>query len=104
MKESGMKRITTVLKESEAVAVRKAVCMAGAERIVITPLPYRICGVDQFDIYSEQMAVESCKRVRLDVTANDIHHGGIIFAIRRVVRTGRVILTSCHDILPKRTA
>lgn len=31
-----MKRITVVLKESEAMAVRKAVCVAGGERIVIT--------------------------------------------------------------------
>ena len=47
-----MKRITTMLRESEAMAVRKAVCVAGGDRIVITPIPYRMCGVDMVDIYT----------------------------------------------------
>ena len=41
-----MKRITTVLQESEAMAVRKAVCISGAEPIVITTVQYWMCGVD----------------------------------------------------------
>ncbi|MEJ1958211.1 MAG: hypothetical protein WDM70_01090 [Nitrosomonadales bacterium] len=49
-----MKRITTVLKESEVMAVRKAVCIAGAERVEITPLPYRMCGIDH-DGYSQRV-------------------------------------------------
>ena len=69
-----MKRITTVLKESEAMTVRKAVCaIAGAERVVITPIPYRMCGVDMVDSYSEKIIAESCKQVRLDVTARRQH-------------------------------
>ena len=99
-----MKRITTELKESDVMAVRKAVCMAGAERIVITPLPYQMCGVDMLDIHSEQIAEKSGKHVRLEVTVNDIHQDGIISAIRRVVRAGRIVFASRHDILPKRTA
>ena len=45
-----MKRITTVLKESEAMAVRKAVCVAGGERVVITPMPQRLCALSLIHI------------------------------------------------------
>ena len=34
----------------DAMAVRKAVCVAGAERVVLLPLTYRMCGVDMVDI------------------------------------------------------
>lgn len=44
-----MKCIITLLREFEAMAVRKAVCIAGAERIVITLLPYRVGGIDMMD-------------------------------------------------------
>jgi hypothetical protein len=66
-----MKRITTVLRGSEAMIVRRAVYVAGGERVVITPLPYRMCGVDMVDIYSEKRIRESDKQVRLDVTSDD---------------------------------
>lgn len=92
-----MQRITTVLKETEAAAVRKAVCMAGAERIVITPLPYRMCGVDMLDIYSEQMAAEAGKQVRLDVTADNSRSGSIVSAIRRIAHAGRIILSDMQS-------
>ena len=97
-----MKRITTVLRESEAMAVRKAVCMAGGDRIVITPIPYRMCGVDMVDIYSEKKIAESCKRVRLDVTADDSRSGGVVSAIRKIAHAGKIGFASLHDKLPKR--
>jgi L-lactate utilization protein LutC len=99
-----MKRITTVLKVSEAMAVRKAVCVAGGERVVITPLPYRMCGVDMVDIYSEKVAAESDKHVRLDVTADDSHYGSIVSAIQRIAHAGRIVLASRPDMLPRRAA
>ena len=100
-----MKRITTVLRESEATAVRKAVCMAGGERVVIAPIPYWMCGVDMVDIYSEKkMAAELHKYVRLDVTADDSKSGRIVSAIRRISHTGRIALASLHNKLPKRAA
>ena len=49
-----MKRITTVLDESDAAVVRRAVCIAGGERVVLTPLPLRMCGVDALDMESEK--------------------------------------------------
>jgi hypothetical protein len=99
-----MKRITTVLKESEAMAVRKAVCIAGAERVVITPLPYRMCGIDMMDIHSEMIAAESGKHVRFDVTTDDNRSGSIVSTIRRIAHAGRIILASRQDMLPKRAA
>jgi hypothetical protein len=51
-------RITTVLKESEAIAVRKAACSSGAECIVITPVPYWMRGVNMEDTYSNQRMAE----------------------------------------------
>ena len=41
-----MKRITTVLRESEAMAVRKAVCVAGGECVVITAIPQRLSPIE----------------------------------------------------------
>ncbi len=99
-----MKRITVVLKESEAMAVRKAVCVAGGERIVITPIPYWMCGVDMVDIYSERRIHESNRQVRLDVTADDSMAGSIVAIIRRIAHAGRIVLASRHDLLPKRAA
>jgi nitrogen regulatory protein PII len=99
-----MKRITTVLKESEVMAVRKAVCIAGAERVVITPLPYQMCGIDMMDIFSEQMATESDKQVRLDVTADNSHFNSVFSIIRKIAHTGKIIFASRHDMLPKRAA
>lgn len=99
-----MKRITTVLKESEAMAVRKAVCIAGAEHIVITPLPYRMCGIDMMDLFSERMASESEKQVRLDVTADNSHFNSVFSIIRKIARAGKIILAPRQDALPKRAA
>ena len=90
-----MKRITTELNESEAMTVRKAVCaIAGAERVVITPLPYRMCGADMVDIYSEKIYANSCKRVRLEVMADDGMAGSIVAVIRKIAHAGRIMLAS----------
>lgn len=90
-----MKRITTVLKESEAINVRKAVCaIAGAEHIVITPIPYRMCGADMVDLYSEKIIAESRKQVRLDVTADDSIAACIVVAIRKIANAAKIVLAS----------
>ena len=96
-----MKRITTVLKESEAMAVRKAVCIAGAERIVLTPLPYRMCGIDMMDMYSERVAAESDKQVRLDVTADKSHFNSVFSIIRKIAHAGKIILVPRQEALPE---
>ena len=91
-KEDEMKRITAVLRESEVMAVRKAVCVAGGDRVVITPLPYRICGIDLME------AAGLNKYVQLDVTAVNSLSGNVVSAIRRVAQTGSIVLASCRDL------
>ena len=96
-----MKRITTVMKESEAMAVRKAVSIAGADRIVITPLPYRMCGIDMMDMYSERGVPESDKQVRLDVSADNSHFNSVFSIIRKIAHAGKIILAPRREALPE---
>ena len=100
-----MKRISTVVNESEALTVRKAVCaIAGAERVVITPIPYRMCGADMVDLYSEKAFAEPCKQVRFDVMANDSMAGSVVAVIRRIAHAGSIVLASRHDRQSKHSA
>ena len=92
-----MKRITTVLKESEAMAVRKAVCVAGGERIVITPMPHSLCDIDLEEWHCEQSAIPKDVHVRFEVTADDSHYSGIVSAIQRIAHVGKIALASRHD-------
>lgn len=100
-----MKRITTELNESEAMTVRRAVCaIAGAERVVITPIPYRMCGVDMVDVYSEKIFASPRKRVRLEVMADDSMAGSIVAVIRKIAHAGSVMLASRLDRQPRQAA
>ncbi|MFA6922576.1 MAG: hypothetical protein WC216_12100 [Gallionella sp.] len=92
-----MKRITTLLRESEAMAVRKAVCVAGGECVVITPIPLRLCAIELEDCRCEQSAAQRDAHVRLEVTADDSHYDGIISAILRIANVGKIDLASRHD-------
>ncbi|MGB8076748.1 MAG: hypothetical protein WCF09_02590 [Gallionella sp.] len=94
-----MKRITTVLKESEAMAVRKAVCVAGGERVVITPMPQRPSAVDPEKWDCGQSVAEKDVHVRLEVTADDSHSGSIVSAIQRIAHAGKIVLASRDDRL-----
>ena len=89
-----MQRFGTTLKEFETTAVRKVVCVAGAARVVITPIPYWMCGVDAMDLYSEKRMSSLNKQARLNVTADDSRSKRIVSAIQRIVHAGRVVLTS----------
>lgn len=99
-----MKRITTVLKESEVMAVRKAVCVAGGERVVITPMPQSLCAIDLEDWHWKQSVAQKDVHVRLEVTADDIHYGSIVSAIQRIAHIGKIDLASRHDKPHKCTA
>jgi len=92
-----MKRITTVLRESEASAVRKAVCVAGGESVMITPMPQRLSAIELEDCHCEQSASIREMHVRLEVTSDDMHYDGIVTAILRVANVGKIDLASRHD-------
>lgn len=94
-----MKRITTVLRESEAMAVRKAVCVAGGECVVITSMPQRLCAIELGERHCEQPAAQREVHVRLEVTADDSCYGGIVSAILRIANVGKIELASRHDRL-----
>lgn len=99
-----MKRITTVFNEPEVMTARKAVCIAGAEHIVITPLAYQLCGDEMMDIYSEKRMTESGKQVQLDVTSENSRSGSIVSAIRKITHAGIICLASRHDSPAGRSA
>lgn len=92
-----MKRITTVLRESEATAVRKAVCVAGGERVVITPMAQHLSAIELEDCHCERSATRREEHVRFEVTADDLHYDGIVSAILRVAKVGKIDLASRHD-------
>ena len=92
-----MKRITTVLRESEAMAVRKAVCVAGGECVTIIPMPQRLCAIDIEERCREQPASPREVHVRLEVTADDSHSGGIVSAIQSIAHAGKIVLATRHD-------
>lgn len=99
-----MKRITTLLRESEAMAVRKAVCVAGAECVVITPISQRLSVIDPWLWHGEQSSAQRDVHVRLEVTADDSHFGGIVSAIRRITHVREIDLASRHDMRLNRAA
>lgn len=90
-----MKRIITLLRESEAMAVRKAVCVAGAERVVISPITQNPCAINPWLWQGDQSSAQM--HVRLEVTADDSHCGGIVSAIQRISHVGQIDLASLHD-------
>ncbi len=99
-----MKRITTVLSESEATIVRKAVCVAGGEQVVITPIPCGVHAVDIADIRAKNTIHEPCKQVRFDVTAEDGMAGRVIEVIRGTAHAGRIDLASFQHCAHRRAA
>jgi len=94
-----MKRITTVLRESEAMAVRKAVCVAGGERVVITPMSQRLCAIELGTWRCEHSAASEEMHVRLEVTADDSHYDGIVSTILRMAHVWKIDLASRPDRL-----
>jgi nitrogen regulatory protein PII len=88
-----MQRISTVLQESEVMAVRKAVCAEGADRVVITPIPYWLCGMDTVDLYSDKKSAKLDKKVRLEVTADTRQSERIVSAIQRTVHAGKFVFS-----------
>jgi hypothetical protein len=92
-----MQRICSILRGSDAIAVRKAVCITGDARVVISPIPYWICGVDAMDSYSEKRMKELDKLERFDVTADDSRSNRIVSAIQRVVHAGKTVLATSQS-------
>jgi nitrogen regulatory protein PII len=101
-----MKRITTVLRASEAATVRKAVCLAGAERVAITPVPHRESAIQLADWRWDASASGQPDPVRLDVVVDDTHSDGVVSAILSTARVGKienvVSVASKTNVVPHR--
>lgn len=80
-----MKRITLILKTSEVIAVRKAACIAGAERIVAHPISHR----ESVWFSSPHVSAED-ELVRLDVMVVDSQFDEVISAILKTARLGKI--------------
>jgi nitrogen regulatory protein PII len=85
-----MKRISVILRATEAMAVRKAVCAAGGDRVVITPIAQRACATELADWYCGTSAGKCENHVRLDVTADDCYADTIVGAIVSTAHTGKI--------------
>jgi hypothetical protein len=89
-----MQRITTLLKESEADAVRNAVCIGGGKMIVITPVPR---SHDAWQWRDGQGAAQREDFVRLEVMSDECHSNGVISAIKKTSNSGKIILVFNQD-------
>ena len=80
-----MKRITLVLKTSEVMAVRKAACIAGADRIAAHPISHResVC-------FSSRHVSADDEFVRLDVMVVDKNSDEVVSAILKTARVGKI--------------
>jgi len=85
-----MKRISVVLKTSDVTAVRKALPTAGGTRVVITPMPRRVCAVELVDWLCGTPLGESDDHVRLDVTVDDSLSDRVISAILATAHVGKI--------------
>lgn len=94
-----MKRITIVLKASEVTAVRKAVCAAGGNRIVIAPVSSRNA-VELMDWNCGLPVSAQDDQVRLDVTVDNEYSDGVISAIFSSAHVGKIETIA---LLPART-
>jgi hypothetical protein len=90
MKEIGMKRIATLVRESEAMAVRKAACIAGAESVVITPITTHACVINSWLWNGEPSSSPKDVHVRFEVRTDERHYSGIVSAIKRAVHVGNI--------------
>lgn len=95
-----MKRITTLLRESEAMTVRNAICIVGGKSVVITPISQTLCAIDPLQWRGDQSSAQNEMHVRFEVTADDSHHRSIASAIKRTSHSGRIIVVFNHGMRP----
>jgi nitrogen regulatory protein PII len=85
-----MRRIRIVLKESDVTAVRKAVCCAGGDRVVVTPRPHRVCAAELADWYCGTPFAQRDDQVSLEVLAEDDRADAVVSAIVATAHVGKI--------------
>ena len=85
-----MKLITTVLKSSEVGNVRKAVTVAGAERVVVSMLVRRNRAIELGDWYDSSVSAGQDDPVRVEVMVDDNQADSVVSAIIATARFGKI--------------
>ena len=85
-----MKRITTVLKSSEVGCVRKAVTVAGAERVVVSMLVRTNRAAELGDWYGSGVVSRQDEPVRVEVMVDDNQADSVISAIIATAQCGKI--------------
>jgi len=95
-----MNKITTLVKTSEVMPVRRALFEAGSQRIVVTPLTHREWDAALSDWYcGKQLRCEDAP-VRLDIWVESSHTDAIVSAFMRTASVGKIERIS--NIMSKR--
>jgi hypothetical protein len=95
-----MNRITLMLKSSDVMPVRRAVFAAGANRVLVTPLP-RQESTKYLDWYFGK-PIPSCDApVKVDVGVDESHVDGVISAFLRTASVGKIEKVTKHVSKPK---
>lgn len=95
-----MKRIIIVVSASEMKAVRKAVFIAGANRLVISPVPQRTCIVEFGDWYCGTSIAKRENHMQLEVTSDDSRSDAIISAILSTAHAAKIENIFTGSVLP----
>ena len=85
-----MKRINIVVSASEIAAVRKAIFIAGANRLIIVPVSHRTCISELGDWYCGTVIAKREDHMRLEVTSEDNRSDGIISAILATAHAAKI--------------
>jgi hypothetical protein len=96
IKEEGMHRLCTVLKEYEKKKMCKIESVEGEARVVFTSIPYWLCGVDEVDLYSERKIQELRKQMRHDNFTDCRRSNRIVSPIKRIVGAAIFVLIASH--------
>jgi nitrogen regulatory protein PII len=85
-----MKRITVLLKSSEATPVRKAIAAAGGERTMVAHAALRACSLELADWYCGPADATGGHYSRLDALVQDDRADAVMSAILATARTGMI--------------
>lgn len=85
-----MKRITAVLRTSEATEVRKAIFAAAGDRIVVTTVSHRLCAIELADWHCGMPDADRDRYVRLSVTVEDFRAQQVVSAIIATAHAGMI--------------
>ncbi len=85
-----MNCITMLLKTSEIMAVRREIFAAGADRVVVFPLPEQAQSVHFKDWYFGKSDSRYDAPIKIDVGVDEDHTDAVISAFLRTAHVGKI--------------